>query len=285
MKRKIKAIEVRGMNFCCPKCGGELCEQDGVFRCENRHCYDRAKSGYINLLSGAGGVHGDDKRMVQARRAFLDGGGYRPLMKEVAEWSRELLPSGGVLLDCGCGEGSYTAAVSEALLASGKEASVLGVDISKDAVALAAKRAKQGKFAVASVFHLPLSDRSVDGILNLFAPMVAGEYARVLRAGGWVMKATPLPEHLYELKAAVYDRPYLTQPEPERWEGFDLWEKREVKFSLLLQDNAEVQSLFEMTPYCYTTPRSGMERLAKLSSLTVTAAFCLALYRKKEGAE
>ena len=60
----------------CPVCGAPLQREEKICRCERRHCFDLARSGYVNLLppSPAGKRHGDDKRMVAARTAFLSRG-------------------------------------------------------------------------------------------------------------------------------------------------------------------------------------------------------------------
>lgn len=264
------------MPFLCPKCALPLILTEHTFRCASGHCYDRAKSGYVNLLPAAKGTHGDDRRMVRARKAFLGGGHYAPLIEQVTSMTAARACGKRRLLDCGCGEGSYTAAIAQAL----PQCEIIGVDVSKDAVEQAAKRVGRGFFAVASVFHLPLPSSSVDGILNLFAPMAQEEYARVLKPKGWVLKATPLPEHLYELKAAIYDEVRPTEPEPADWNGFSLCEEVEVRFPLSLTSASDIQALFEMAPYCYTTSSIGLARLARLDALNVRAAFRLALYEK-----
>ena len=38
------------MEWICPVCGKALRPDAGSYRCENRHCFDRARSGYVNLL-------------------------------------------------------------------------------------------------------------------------------------------------------------------------------------------------------------------------------------------
>ena len=62
-------------NYRCPLCQQGLILTDKVFRCENNHCFDQAKEGYVNLLP-VQHKHskdpGDNKEMVNARRAFLD---------------------------------------------------------------------------------------------------------------------------------------------------------------------------------------------------------------------
>ena len=63
--------------FICPVCKNELNKTGKSFICSNGHCFDMAKSGYVNLLlKSTGGNHGDNKLMVSARRDFLDKGYY-----------------------------------------------------------------------------------------------------------------------------------------------------------------------------------------------------------------
>ena len=71
----------------CPVCGGALHREERSLRCGAGHCYDLARQGYVNLLRtnrSKDKRHGDDKRMVAARTAFLDAGYYAPLRDAIA---------------------------------------------------------------------------------------------------------------------------------------------------------------------------------------------------------
>ena len=59
--------------FLCPVCGEKLTEHEKGALCPNRHSFDKAKSGYINLLPNnlPAGNHGDNKLMIKARHDFL----------------------------------------------------------------------------------------------------------------------------------------------------------------------------------------------------------------------
>ena len=106
------------MRFACPICSRALEERGGAAVCSFGHSYDKSKYGYYNLLVGnAGGVHGDNREMVAARRVFLDMGYYEPLREAVADTVLLHTASGSAVLDAGCGEGYYTARLAEALLA------------------------------------------------------------------------------------------------------------------------------------------------------------------------
>lgn len=128
----------------CPVCGGVLHREERSLRCGAGHCYDLARQGYVNLLrtnQSKAKRHGDDKRMVAARTAFLDAGYYAPLRDAVAAAAAEFTAGDADVLDAGCGEGYYTAQVLHTLQQQGRTPSVCGVDISRDALICAHRRA------------------------------------------------------------------------------------------------------------------------------------------------
>ena len=269
--------------FCCPVCGASFVEENRTLRCANGHCFDRARQGYVNLLctqTSSSKRHGDDRRMVQARQQFLEGGFYAPLQQEVARIAAAVLPASGALLDAGCGEGYYTEAVYASALQSGKSPSVAAVDISKDAAKAVARRLFPHECAVASVFSLPVEDHSFDLVLNLFSPCAFQEFWRVLRPGGLLLRVVPLRRHLYGLKAAIYDAPYENPEEETSLPGFSLVQRQELKWTLHLDTSAAIQALFEMTPYFYKTSAADQAKAAALSVLDTEVEFGILLERK-----
>ena len=245
----------------CPVCGGVLHREERSLRCGAGHCYDIARQGYVNLLrsnQSKSKRHGDDKRMVAARTAFLDAGYYAPLSDAVAAAAAEFTAGDADVLDAGCGEGYYTAQVLRTLRQQGRAPSVCGVDISRDALICAHRRAPELTLAVASIAHLPVADASCDLLLNVFAPHDAGEFARVLRPRGVLLRVIPLERHLWGLKCAVYDRPYENEVPDPALPGFALAARRELRGTVTLRSQAEIEALFCMTPYYYKTgARSG----------------------------
>ena len=159
--------------FCCPICGAPLERLEQVYRCPNRHSYDIAAQGYTYLLPVSrkhSKAPGDDKAMSAARKAFLARDYYAPLQQTLCRLACDLAPQGAVrVLDSGCGEGYYTAALYHAL-AQTRKVQLAGIDISKFILRTAARRLKEGEFAVASAYHLPLAADSVDLLLDCFAP-------------------------------------------------------------------------------------------------------------------
>ena len=101
-------------------------------------------------------------------------------------------------------EGYYTEGMAQTLLKRGRPFEAMGLDISKWAVNLAAKRTKHASFAVGSIFHLPLAENSCDIVTEIFAPFCRDEYYRVLKSGGLLILVIPAPRHLWELKPVSY---------------------------------------------------------------------------------
>ena len=242
------------VNLRCPVCAGALEKRAGAYLCPKNHSFDIAKSGYVNLLlNSSQGHHGDDKLMVRARRDFLDKGYYDRFIAAVADAAAEFTPPEATVLDAGCGEGIYSLAVLRAIEKAGKHGELLGVDISKTALQYASKR---------------------------FSPFVPEEFARVLKPGGHLLRAYPLREHLWELKALIYDTPRDNPPTPLEPEGFTLVETREVRDIIHLSCNEDILSLFRMTPYYYKTGAKDQQKAERAQELSVKLAFGLAIYQR-----
>ena len=270
------------MLFCCPVCGGPLAPEGGSLLCPAGHCFDKSKYGYVNLLlSNASSAkrHGDDRAMLLSRRAFLDRGHYRPILDAALALALPGLRAGDRVLDLGCGEGWYARGLLDAAAAAGTPVQLAGLDISREALRLAAKRLPEAELAVASAARIPAAEGGFELLLNLFSPLEAAEFHRVLAPGGRLLRAVVLPGHLLELKQAVYERAY-DNPEPERaLPGFTLIGERRAEALLELRGE-EIGWLFSMTPYYYKTSAADQAKLTSLARLSTRLAVLLLLYEK-----
>ena len=269
--------------FCCPICDAPLERTAGQYRCRGGHSYDIAREGYVHLLP-ANRKHakepGDDRAMVAARSRFLEGGWYSHLRQALCQLAVSRADPEAVFLDAGCGEGYYTVQMAKALRCVCPQSQAAGVDISKWAVAAACKRDSSVRYAVDSLNHIPMTDGSVDCLTNVFAPLVPQEFHRVLRPGGSFLLVIPGPEHLWELKTAVYDHPYPNHPEDTDLEGFVLEEQAALTGTVRLDCQDDIASLFAMTPYFWKTSPADAAKLESLSSLAVRYEFTLLHYRR-----
>ena len=275
--------------YICPVCKDKLNRIENSWRCPKGHSFDIARKGHVNLLTTAKHnpkTAGDNADMVKARTEFLDKGYYRPLAEKLREAAEDELNgiAKPVIIDSGCGEGFYS---SE--LAKIKNSRIFGIDISKHAVAHCMTRVhlaglKNCEFAVASSFELPFEDGRADAVVSVFAPVCDEEYARVLKPDGVLIVVSPSPRHLFELKAAVYDKPYENKPNDYKLTKFynEKDKRKEIVFEYkkLISSPEDIQSLFMMTPYCFKTSEEGMARLRALESIEGTCGFMIQVYSK-----
>lgn len=268
--------------YICPVCREKLDISGKSYICSNRHSFDMAKSGYVNLLLAKNGtaIHGDNKLMLKARRDFLEKGYYAPLCETVCRIILNYEKNGSTILDAGCGEGYYTTAVKAIFDKSDIAVDMYGIDISKDAVDMAAKRKSDVNFAVSSVFHIPVFTESCDILLTMFAPYCGEEYRRVLKNGGIMIMAIPSENHLWELKSQIYDKPYKNEVKPYELDGFEFLDSKKVNFTMKIPENSDIISLFSMTPYYYKTGKKEQQRLNGLKFLETQADFEILTYKK-----
>ena len=260
--------------LACPVCKSPLFltddQKSAYCSGERRHLFDFASAGYLNLYaSRASG--GDGGECVGARTAFLSKGYYEKISDEVNALLDKYTADGANVLDAGCGEGYYTSLFAE-------NNDVYGIDVSKDAVKYASSRCKNAKFAVASLADIPLPDESVDVVINIFAPDFPDEILRVLKNNGRLIMVSPLENHLLELKNAIYDNPYQNSPQPPERKGFVLKSEHRLKYTIDLDNNDDITSLFKMTPYYYKTSQQDQAKLQNLEKITTQIEFYIAEY-------
>ncbi|MEH0875790.1 23S rRNA (guanine(745)-N(1))-methyltransferase [Pectobacterium cacticida] len=269
------------MSYQCPLCQSPLVRQLRQWTC-GIHSFDCAKEGYVNLLPvqfKRSKQPGDSAEMMQARRRFLEAGHYQPLRDAVAQHLEPIVPDDATaLLDIGCGEGYYTAALARRLL-SHKVMTIYGLDVSKAAIQRAAKRYNNVEFCVASSQRLPFQDRSLDAVVKIYAPCNETELKRTVKVGGWVITVSPGPRHLYQLKAEVYDDVHLHPSKDEVLSGFQLKELHQLTYPMQLVGQ-EAAALLQMTPFAWRAKPGVRERLQAMPVFTCETDFIVRLHQR-----
>lgn len=261
----------------CPLCRLPLDPQPARWSCAGGHSFDVAREGYVNLLPVQhkhSRAPGDRPDMIAARRAFLAAGHYAPLRDAALTMLRPL--GAQTLLDIGCGEGYY----SSAFVAAAEN--VIGLDIAKAAIRLAARSDPRPTWLVGSGAWLPIADAAVDVVATLFTPLHVAEIYRVLRPGGQVLIATPAAGHLRSLRAGLFDE--VREHEPDKFlaafaDGFEIAGRQEVRTPLRLTQPA-LKQLLAMTPYVWKARPEKRAALEARDRLASEAVFTLLLFRK-----
>jgi 23S rRNA (guanine745-N1)-methyltransferase len=186
-------------------CGLALDLAGRSLRCTRGHAFDLARSGYVNLLQPQdrrSRAPGDSPEAVAARRRFLDAGHEREIVARVCELAASLAGPDSLLLDVGCGEGTYTTAMREAT-----GALAVGIDLSATAVDLAARRDGETLWVVANADRsLPLAAGSVALATSITARRTVAEMRRVVAPGGSVLVVLPAADDLAELREVALGR-------------------------------------------------------------------------------
>ncbi|BDS81092.1 TPA: putative RNA methyltransferase [Streptococcus pneumoniae] len=257
--------------FACPICQENLTLLETNFKCCNRHSFDLAKFGYVNLAPQIKQSANYDKENFQNRQQILEAGFYQAILDAVSD----LLASSKTtttILDIGCGEGFYSRKLQE----SHSEKTFYAFDISKDSVQIAAKSEPNWavNWFVGDLARLPIKDANMDILLDIFSPANYGEFRRVLSKDGILIKVIPTENHLKEIRQRVQDQ--LTNKE---YSNQDIKEHFQEHFSILSSQTAsltktitaeQLQALLSMTPLLFHVDQSKID-WSQLTEITIEA--------------
>ncbi|CAG5366182.1 23S_rRNA m1G745 methyltransferase [Streptococcus pneumoniae] len=257
--------------FACPICQENLTLLETNFKCCNRHSFDLAKFGYVNLAPQIKQSANYNKENFQNRQQILEAGFYQAILDAVSD----LLASSKTtttILDIGCGEGFYSRKLQE----SHSEKTFYAFDISKDSVQIAAKSEPNWavNWFVGDLARLPIKDANMDILLDIFSPANYGEFRRVLSKDGILIKVIPTENHLKEIRQRVQDQ--LTNKE---YSNQDIKEHFQEPFTILSSQTAsltktitakQLQALLSMTPLLFHVDQSKID-WSQLTEITIEA--------------
>ena len=185
----------------CPLCKGALTHQGTSLRCPKGHAFVVSSRGYANLLPHQKPLKGYDRAFFRERRALMEQGLYDHVAAMLVDALKQYLPAREerpLVVDAGCGEGTYARAVRDAL-----GCRMLAFDLSKDAAYVAAAGNSDVCWAVADVADIPVRDGAASAVVDAFTPANYSEFVRILKPGGILAKIVPGSEHMRELRHAA----------------------------------------------------------------------------------
>lgn len=257
--------------FACPVCQENLTLVESSLKCNNRHSFDLAKFGYVNLAPQIKQSANYDKENFQNRQQILEAGFYQAILEDISNLLATN-PSAKTVLDIGCGEGFYSRKLQE----SHSEKTFYAFDISKDSVQIAAKSEPNWavNWFVGDLSRLPLQDASMDILLDLFSPANYGEFRRVLSKDGILIKVIPTKNHLKEIRQKVQDQ--LTNKD---YSNQDIKNHFQNNFTILSSKTAsltkpitaeQLQALLSMTPLLFHIDQTKID-WSQLTEITIEA--------------
>ena len=257
--------------FACPICQENLTLVESSLKCNNRHSFDLAKFGYVNLAPQIKQSANYDKENFQNRQQILEAGFYQAILDAVSDLLANSETSTTVL-DIGCGEGFYSRKLQE----NHPEKTFYAFDISKDSVQIAAKSEPNWavNWFVGDLARLPIKDASMDILLDIFSPANYGEFRRVLSKDGILIKVIPTKNHLKEIRQKVQDQ--LTNKD---YSNQDIKNHFQEHFTILSSQTAsltktitadQLQALLSMTPLLFHVDQTKID-WSQLTEITIEA--------------
>ena len=257
--------------FACPICQENLTLVESSLKCNNRHSFDLAKFGYINLAPQIKQSANYDKENFQNRQQILEAGFYQAILEAISDLLSNS-KNAKTILDIGCGEGFYSRKLQE----RHPDKTFYAFDISKDSVQIAAKSEPNWavNWFVGDLARLPIKDASMDILLDIFSPANYGEFRRVLSKDGILIKVIPTKNHLKEIRQKVQDQ--LTNKD---YSNQDIKNHFQEHFTILSSQTAsltktitaeQLQALLSMTPLLFHIDQSKID-WSQLTEITIEA--------------
>ncbi|QHB83778.1 methyltransferase domain-containing protein [Aeromonas veronii] len=219
------------MHLQCPRCRSplHLHEASQGRYCDNKHHFDPAPEGYLDLIPGKKNPKDSDTRaLMRAKHHFLEAGHQLPLVEAMAALLAPLAPQ--ELIHLGCGEGYYCRALAERL--PGWQ--FAGVDIAKNTIFAAKKAQPDGQFVIADPARAPLQPGSAQVLLVNDLKVKTEQLVSWLAPGGYLLYLQPGPRHQWQLRVSLNP---VSMEHPLSWPtlgGLNPMAQQRCQFSLTM---------------------------------------------------
>lgn len=248
-KQMCKDILINNNIFICPYCKKNLVLKNDILLCENNHNFDLTKKGNLFLLNTKNYKSSTiyDMKLFKSRREFIENKFYNSVYKFIAKNINSFKLDNIKILDLGCGEGIHSKYIQEEISYNNI---IYGLDYSKDAISMATDYLQNGNiYFVGDINNIPLTDNSIDIIIDFLSPYNTIEINRVLKDEGYFIKIVPGDNYLKELRKALMKDDYEKKEEVKQniLKNFDIINEYEIN-EVKKINNQDMYNLINMTP-------------------------------------
>lgn len=275
--------------FTCPICSSSMEVQDlRSLKCKNRHAFDVAKQGYLNLLPHHNKTN-YDKTLFESRRIVIANNGFfAPLNTALTKIINDQTTTKQKLnlVDMGSGEGTHLNNAVQTLETSFKKTVTgIGIDIAKEGILEAARHYEEALWIVADLARTPLVNQMCDVMINILSPSNYEEFNRILKEDGIVIKIVPRENYLKELRRHFYqqsDREYYSNQNVINHfkEHFNIIEQTAVHYTKSL-DKSVIMALIKMTPLTWNVDDKDINAFLEKNISEITIDLEIIVGKKK----
>jgi 23S rRNA (guanine745-N1)-methyltransferase len=253
--------------------------------CKKNHSFDFAKQGYVNLLSHPIKTK-YDKELFESRRKLMDlDNFYEPVIRSIVDFIQKYkIDSSLTILDTGCGDGAHLSNVCTSLSEKNVSVTGVGIDIAKEGVLVAAKHNLENLWCVADLANTPFMDNKFDVILNILSPSNYGEFHRLLKDDGLLIKVVPGKNYLKEIRDAFYGdtdkKSYSNDDIVNHFQDhLNLIDNLEINYTTSLNKES-LQTVIKMTPLTWGITEEQIQPFINRMSASITVNLNILIGRK-----
>lgn len=269
--------------FRCPICNNSLkVVHSQSLICNNKHTFDIARQGYVNVVSNPSKSTYSKQLFISRQKIIMNSPLYTSLHTKISEIIHAHIDSSKSklnIVDIGCGEGSHLHKILEN---NEHEVNAVGLDISKEAIIMAARNYKGNMWLVSDLANSPLTDHSFHVILNIFSPANYVEFKRMLHGNGIVIKVLPRNGYLRELRESIHKSPnnYNNNHTISLFQKhFTLLNNFQLHYTVELQQDY-LWHLAKMTPLSWNATSSSIKAFTNQKSANITIDLDILIGRK-----
>lgn len=233
----------------CPICNENLFIDNDSLKCKNNHTFNINKKGYISLLKKQKKFESDiyTYELFENRRETILSGLYDCIHEEIANFINKNKNKYINIFEIGSGESTHSYLIKKKIITSN---TYVVSDISKEAIELSTDYISKDIIPiVCDAYNLPISNDSIDYIIDILSPYYYKEINRTLKNDGYIIKVFPEKKYLNELRQLVDLEEYKKEEEvyANFCKYFNVVESKIVNYCCNISSDLAI-NIFKMTP-------------------------------------